>query len=380
MTRSPKPRSSRPTIWRLILGAGVAAMIGFVGGAWFISSGLGFEWIQPPQTLPAPTTVVRATRGVRPVAPTKVAAIEVPPARDFSGGSAGLLPRTSRIDLLPSPGCSWEVEPRPFQPEEDGHQTQGESALVGMPLVDPKSGRLRYALVQSPRRADSAAALRMVLFDQAAHRYPAQTTGQSTSQSADSFYQITKFAWNEGLPTPASEAAYFGVERVVTEASQASIAAVQAEAQSRQVAILPPPRLGEPFRFDLPTTTAGHRVRSAELPGKVVLIAIWGPGLRIMGPIRAVISEFSSEDLAIIGVSFDPTMEEATTIFERLVDRGTLVHIPNDRDNRRLWIEGASITQLPLYWLLDRKGVLRYQSTYVDIPTNIKILLSSPSQ
>ncbi len=380
MTTRRTSNSGGLTVWRLVLVASVTAMVGFVGGVWFISSGVGFAWIRPLQTPSLVPTSAGSAPQVRLLGLASPTAIGLPPARDFTQGSGGLLPRTPRPDLMPSPGCVWEVEPRPFQPDQDWHQTHAERALVGLPMVDSRSGRLRYTLVQSPRRSDSAAQFRVVLFDEAGHRYPSQATGQTTSRSPDGFFEVTRYRWSDDLPIAATGAAYFGVERVIPAATQAAMAAVQAEARSRNVAILPEPRIGEPYRFDLPTATPGRRVRSADLQGKVVLIVVWGPGRRDMGPIRTITKDCPPSELAIVGVSFDPTVEDAAAVFDPLSPKGSLVHVPNDRDSRRFWTEGTSIAQLPTYWLVDRTGVLRYESNPLDLPFRLNILLGRPAE
>ncbi len=368
------------TIWRAVLVACVTAMVGFVGGVWFIGSGLGFQMIKIPPVPAASAGPTNAQPRPKAKSRPKVEAVGVPEAVNISGGSGGLGRLAERGDLLPSPGCGWEIEPRELMPDQEWSKSNRERLLIGVPSFEPKTGRLRYSLIQSTQSGQSAVALRLVLFDAAGNRFTARVSPTGKSSGTGGSVEYTHHNWDDLPAMDPPGSAFVGVERVVPDSDRLTAEAARAEARRKGVETLPPPRLGEPFVFDLPAVD-GRRVRSQDLKGKAVLIVLSGPFPR--GPIAPgqLRKDFSADALVVVGVSFDAEAAEAVKDLALLNDKAApVVHVPNDPAIRRMWREGAEIPPLPAYWIIDRDGILRFQTHWFDLSDRLATALGRPTQ
>jgi len=254
------------------------------------------------------------------------------------------------------------IEPRPFRLNNEWLSTSAELALGGDSSIDAASGGLRYLLIQSTRKNGKKAELRPVFFDAEANRFVPFAAGHSISSSSDGVYALNVFHLNSVRQLAPEKVAYFGVERVLPGAAKQLVDAAQREAQQKKIAMLPPPRLGEPYPFDL-IATDGKRVRVGDFRGKVVLVAVWGPGASGAfgwSPLKQIRQANKTDELAIVGVSFEGSIDEARESLAKSQIDGPLVVIPNDPTTRRIWSDGAGITQLPMFFLIDREGILRF--------------------
>ena len=171
---------------------------------------------------------------------------------------------------------------------------------------------------------------------------------------------MTDFQFEPFQMVEPSKAAYFAIERVVPDAAKLLVEAAQEEAEDKGVAILPEPRLGQPYPFDL-VDVDGKPVRSADFKGKAVVVTIWGPGgfgnLGLMFA-KKLRESYKADEVAFVSVSFDGSVEEAKQSFAKQGPDGPLVVLPNDPTTRRLWVDGSRIDQIPKFFLVDREGVL----------------------
>ena len=339
----------------------VALGVGFVGGAWFIGSGVAFQLVPVPNVGPAGANASLPPRRVTRSTPL-VKAVAVPRPVDFSGGSGGLGLRADRTDLTPAPGCYWVIEPRQFRLGNEWHSTDPERALGGYPAIDPTSGGLRYLLVQSTRQGGAALELRPVFFDEAANRQVPRVVGGGSSSGPGGVFVMKEFGLDPVQQFEPAKVAYFGIERVTPDTARLLVEGAQREAKEKGMAILPPLHFGAPYPFDLPTAD-GKRLRSDDLRGKAVLVAICGPGgfsaIGLMN-VKKVREANSKDDLAIVNISFDGSAQDARETFSKSGSDGPLVVVPNDPTSRRIWSDGAQIAALPMILLIDREGVLRF--------------------
>ena len=352
----------------------VALGVGFVGGAWFISSGYGYSLLPVPKLPPPPPASPARAKAFR-KAPS-VAAVGLPGPAHFSGGSGGLMPKADRTDLLPSPGCEWEIEPRPFRPGHNWHKTDPDRALGGYSTTDPATGGLRYLLIQSTRNRAAEIHLRPVFFDEAANRMVPDRRPLGSSKGPEAVFAMEEFVFEPFRKVDASKVAYFGLERVVPEAARMLAEATQQEAKEKGVAILPEPRLGQPYPFDL-ADVDGKPIRAADFKGKAVVVTIWGPGgFGNIGLIYAkkLRESYKADEVAFVGISFDGSAEEAKQSFAKMGPDGPLVVIPNDPTTRRLWIDGSRVDQIPKFFLVDREGVLRFLCHAYELKDSVDIL------
>ena len=349
----------------------VALGLGFVGGAWFISSGYGFALMPVPKLPPPP-----APRP-RPIAVRKgPVAVGVPKPAHFSGGSGGLEQRVDRTDLLPSPGCDWEIEPRPFRPDASWQKTDPDRALCGYVTVDPAKGGLRYLLIQSTPSGAAEINVRPVFFDEAANRMVPR--GQSFGRSGGSHgsFSMREFRFDPFQGYDVSKVAYFAIERVVPDAARLLAEATQEEAKEEGVAILPQPRLGQPYPFGL-VDVDGKPIQTSDFKGKAVVVSVSGPGG--FGNIGLMTAKrlrdlYKPDEVAFVNISFDATAEEAKGTLAKMGPDGPLVVIPNDPTTRRLWADGSQVDRLPKFFLVDRDGVLRFVPPTHELQDRVDIL------
>lgn len=356
----------------------VALLAGFVGGVWFMGTGLGFELIPAPKVA---TAIAPQSQPKRP--PPKqprVKAVSVPASpRSSVFGSGGLMPRAERLDLLPTPGCLWEIEPRPLRIPGSWHATNLERAFGGDATIDPAHGGLRFLLVQSTAHGVGPTQVRPVFFDENANRVMFDARPLSSSSNPRGTFTMEDFLVDPKHALPPAKIKYFGLERVVPQAALLASKAAQAEASQQRLSILPAPELGQTYHFDLPTIE-GKRIRTEDFEGKYLVVAVWGPRLRLPNTfglflLKNQLKDVKPDEVAIVGVSFDGSVENARESFATIGRDGPLVVIPNDPTTRRIWAEGAQIAEVPTFYLVDRMGKPRIISKLSDITRSVDLLL-----
>ena len=360
-----------PSSGRVIAIAAVATCSGFVGGAWFVSSGSAFALFPVP---PLPLSTPPAPK-VAPPKPAGPPAVGVPRRSHFSGGSAGLMQAATRDDLLPSPGCSWEVEPRPFKPRGQWQKTDPDRAIGGSWWIDTARGSLHYLLVQSTRDG-AEIPLRPVYFDEEANRVVPSPGGRNSSGGPGGVFIMTEFSYAPPQEGDISKVAYFAIERVVPDAARLLAEDAQKRAKEKGIAILPVPQLGRPYPFDLVDVDA-KTIRQGDFKGKAVVISIAAPGpfgdLGLLAAKR-LRESFKPDEVDFVTVSFEGSAGEAKAKFANMGLGGHLVFIPNDLATRRLWVEGAGLDQYPKFFIVDREGVLRFICSALDVEDRVAVL------
>ncbi len=362
---------------RTVAIAALAVCSGFVGGVWFVSSGSAFA-LFPIPTVP-PVATPRVAKKVAPRKPPAVAAVGVPKAAHFSGGSAGLMPAAARDDLLPSPGCSWEVEPRPFKPRGHWHKSDPDRVIAGYWWIEPGSGGLRYLLVQATRGTGELP-LRPVFFDEDANRMVPSVASRSSSRGTGGAFIMAEFSFGPCDWADFSKVAYFAIERVVPDAARFLVEDAQKRAAQKGIAILPAPRLGKPYPFDLVDVDA-RAIRQSDLKGKAVVISVSGPGpfgnhgLLVAKRLR---DSYKPDELEFVNISFDGSAGDAKAEVGKIGLDCRLVCIPNDLATRRIWVEGTGIDRFPKCFVVDREGVLRFVSSTTDLEDRVAILFGRP--
>ena len=136
----------------------------------------------------------------------------------------------------------------------------------------------------------------------------------------------------------------------------------------RQSASSPPPKetpvsAGE-IGSRLPAFTVddlqGHKISSADLHGKVVLVDFWAtwcqPCKQEMPGYQKLLDRYGAQGLAVVGFKFDTMMdtEDPTKFAEKIGVRYPLAVATDDLKQKFGGIEG-----LPTTMLYDREGILR---------------------
>src|SRR6516165_8874101 len=104
----------------------------------------------------------------------------------------------------------------------------------------------------------------------------------------------------------------------------------------------------------------GHKISSADLQGKVVLIDFWAtwcqPCKQEMPGYQKLLDRYGAQGLAVVGFKFDTMMdtEDPTKFAEKIGVRYPLAAATDDLKRKFGGIEG-----LPTTMLYDREGILR---------------------
>jgi hypothetical protein len=341
----------------------LALAMGFVAGAWLVGSGFAIPFLPPAARVPG-VYVWRPTPP-EPREPQVEREDDVAETR-FPVTSSGLPPPADDADLPPSPGCTWVIEPRRFELGRLWNRNDAERVLCGYSAADPRNEGLTYLLLQT--MTGHVLDLRPVFFDAEGNRYLPRRAGHGSGSGPTGAVISSRFWLGPSRQPRLSEIAYVGIENVAPDAARRLVAAAQQEARDKAMAILPPPQVGAPYVFDLPTAQGG-RAASAELRNKAVVVGVFDLASRSYAEatLRKLRLANSRGDLGLVAVYFDGPDEPAGAALRQALGDETLVVVEDTPSARRVWSDGAGLDRLPKYFLIDREGVLRYVS---DTPVN----------
>jgi thiol-disulfide isomerase/thioredoxin len=202
--------------------------------------------------------------------------------------------------------------------------------------------------------------LRFVAFDEKANRHPMAEQVIGVHEELI----MSRFRLDPGR-LPASQVRYVGVEALDDEGLDSVSKAAVRRAMEKRIEILTLPRIGRPYDFTL-TTTEGSVIEAAKLRGKVVLIDCWaswcGPCMKQLPELKRIYDEWHPKGLQILGISFDQDLASAKAAFRSQGIPWPLVFVPADKETRQLWDEAARISTLPRVLIIDRNGVLCWDS------------------
>jgi thiol-disulfide isomerase/thioredoxin len=136
-------------------------------------------------------------------------------------------------------------------------------------------------------------------------------------------------------------------------------------------------RVGNPFTLQF-TAMDGREVDLAKMPGKVVLVDFWATwseeSIQMLPDIQQTYTNLHAKGFEIVGVNLDEDKESLTNAMADL----KLVW-PEYFDGKKLESKFAiqyGIKDLPVAWLVDKKGVLRYINGGFDMKKKIESLLA----
>jgi len=268
---------------------------------------------------------------------------------------------TGRPTFASAPGCAWELAPEEI--EIGGSWSVGGKGgvMAGYSVVDAGSGALQIILIHAVPPDRSTPDVRPVVFDAEGRRFLPEGAGGNGQGGPDVHFGMAHYQLDPKRLTPA-KIAYFAVERITPEAHRLAGLEARRKAAEAGVALLPPPRVGEAFDFDLPTSD-GKRARASDFRGKVVLIDCWATTcttcLAEMPDLKRLSEARRADGLELVGVCFDRDAAKGKRAVERLGMTWPQVFAPGDEATRDLWVDGSEIKTLPRLLLIDRGGILR---------------------
>ena len=144
---------------------------------------------------------------------------------------------------------------------------------------------------------------------------------------------------------------------------------------------MPRADVGKHFEFAL-TDSQGRALKSTAFKGKVVLIDLWAswrsPCMGKLAEVKTLYDRRRRDGFEVVGVNF----EDNRAVTERLIKALGLpwpeVLVPGDARTRRLWTDGPGLRGTPRLFLIDRKGILRWNGGPEELENRINELLDEP--
>jgi hypothetical protein len=284
------------------------------------------------------------------------------------------------------PGYAWAVRPQGVdQPELTNQRDINGTVRVGL------DGGLEVSLAHPPRYSRAGSPYyRPVAFDAGGRRFLfTLAEGSMDNTQARNRYR---------LPTqtlPAVGVKHVGVEVLPPEGRRTAAAHAAELARGRGLNPLPLPELGQPYAFAL-TAEDGRSITSRACLGRVLVLHCWAYWHQSSLEQREQLRELyrrHKDGLEVVGIDLNNPGDKATGTRWGLSSPGKGWHILDDpragpalwanvrvsRDlaDRELWTLASEILALPRVLVLDRCGVLRYDTPH-DLEEAITALLREP--
>ncbi|MEX2121807.1 MAG: thioredoxin-like domain-containing protein [Pirellulales bacterium] len=178
---------------------------------------------------------------------------------------------------------------------------------------------------------------------------------------------------------PASKVALIGVEAATDESRRLAAEAAHMRARDAGLEVLAWPEVGKTYPFTL-TMLDGRIVRSADLMGKVVVIDCWAtwcsPCMALMPELKRCHEKWHRDGLEIIGISLDEDLDSVRRVVKTEGLTWSQVIVPTEKETRQLWADASGITGIPRVLVIDREGVLRFD-TAGNLEENIAHLITA---
>jgi thiol-disulfide isomerase/thioredoxin len=159
--------------------------------------------------------------------------------------------------------------------------------------------------------------------------------------------------------------ALVGVEWATPEGIRALSEQAQGRARELGMPVLPYPEVGQPFPFDVEMGEAGA-ARHSQYAGKVVLIDCWAswcvPCMEAMPDLIEVYREHHGAGLEVVGMNFDFDRSAAKKAIAEHSLAWNNVLLGASPELLDLWYDASGVGGIPRLFLLDRQGVLRWDS------------------
>ncbi len=140
-------------------------------------------------------------------------------------------------------------------------------------------------------------------------------------------------------------------------------------------------KIGDPFTFAFDDALTGDPVGSEQYKGKVLLVVFWAHEIlecrKKMDDVKRVWFKYQKDGLEVIDISLDGTADDRKRKYVDFVHDNHLDwhHYFQSEGIRSPFSMGWGINALPTWFLVDRKGALRYVDAQLDTETKVKELL-----
>lgn len=310
----------------------------------------------------AGTVTVAAVRGSFPGG-AEVSAAEKGQPRGESPAAAA----KGEVKRFPNPpGYVWAVPP-----QEAGRAEYGNGSDVRLTVETAPQGGLTVTVTHPPRYTRAGRpCYRPVAFDAEDRRHLFSfSAGSMNDKQAVNRYVLP------ARKLPAERVRYVAVEELTPQGRKAAAEHSARLAAARGIDTLPLPELDRPLDFRL-TGDDGRPVAARDLRGKVVAIHCWADWHPASLTERAKLLDLqrrrADDGFEVIGIDLGNDPEKAAPAGLRAT-----VRVPRDLPSRELWEGASEVFALPRLLLLDRRGVLRFD-TPRDAEKAIAELLREP--
>ncbi|MEX0610756.1 MAG: thioredoxin-like domain-containing protein [Pirellulales bacterium] len=292
-------------------------------------------------------------------------------------GAPWLLRRVSRepAELVQryanAPACFWMIEPSGPAP------LRCFMGIVSVFETDPDGAAL-FTMAYSFPEGTKSPDYYPVLLDTDDKRYCPKLNASGRSGRSGSPGVVLR-RWRMDPDTlPASKVALIGVEATTEESRRLAAEAARKRAQDAGLEALAWPEVGKTYPFNL-TTVEGRVVRSSELVGKVVVIDCWAtwcsPCMALMPELKRCHERWHRDGLEIVGISLDEDEDSFRRVVKSEGLAWTQVLVPSEQQTRQLWADVSGITGIPRVLVIDRAGILRFD-TANNLEENIAGLMA----
>jgi len=258
-------------------------------------------------------------------------------------------------ELAAADGWLWWIEPTTVY-------SGGEREAGALSLVSVEGGTVLHVATELDSAPGPEVRLRAVVIDPSGEREQwVRNPGRWTGGGAV-LYRFELGDVERGALIGVELATRTGVLSLAEEARLA--------AEERGLSVLPFPEVGEEFAFDL-RGIGGERASASDYEGKVVLIDCWAswclPCIDNLPGLKVVYEELRESGLEIVGVNFDFSEQAARRAIEEHGLPWQEIAIVPDPSVMDLWMDASDLRALPRAYVVDRDGILRWDSVGVDI-------------
>lgn len=279
------------------------------------------------------------------------------PAMESADAGEEALPLVEKSEWENRPGWRWLIEPM-----RAGSGTSGGTAAGVFAVLESRDGlNVMLSRAETRNRDPLGPRFSAVAFDGDGNRLAAVDQMGGASSGGVAFRRF--------LFRPADAAVddigRIGIEVLTPDAWREAARDLYEEAKAEGIRTLPFPEVGKPYPFEL-DLPGGKVLGSADYEGRVVFFDCWAswcaPCMAKMPDLRAAYDRYHDRGLDIIGINFDFDADLASKAIAEHAPDWPHVLAGTNGEGSRYWADVTTVAGLPRFFLVDRDGVLRWDS------------------